>query len=175
MKKLLTLFMALGAFVAVQAQTSKEEARRVILGGGKSGSGNTGTTSKSGRDVILGGGNNTGNYPTYPNSYPNGGSRDAQVDQINREYDQKIWSIRNNNQLSQAEKERIIRQLENDRARRIREVNNSYGRDRDYDDDDDYRGSKSNNGKHKGWEKGVGNPHKNGGHPGKGKNKGYKS
>ena len=174
MKRMLTLFFALGAFVAVQAQTSKEEARRVILGQGKNGSG--GSTSTQGRDVILGGGNNTGNYPTYPNSYPNSGSREAQIDQVNREYDAKIWSIRNNNQLSQAEKERVIRQLENDRARRIREINNSYGsnRSRDNDDEDDNYRSKSNNGKHKGWEKGVGNPHKNGGQPGKGKNKNWK-
>ena len=47
--------------------------------------------------------------------------------------------------------------------------------DRDRDDDDDYKGkknkAKSNNGKHLGWEKGVGNPHKNGGKPGKGKGK----
>ena len=56
MKRMLTLFFALGAFVAVQAQTSKEEARRVILGQGKNGSG--GSTSTQGRDVILGGGNN---------------------------------------------------------------------------------------------------------------------
>jgi len=167
MKKILTLFIALGAFVAVQAQTSKEEARKVILGQGKSGSG-SGTPSTSGRDVILGG-ENTKNYPTNPNSYPNSGSREAQIDQVNREYDSKIWSIRNNNQLSQAEKDRIIRQLENDRARRIREINNSYGGNGDYDKD--YKKSKSNNGKHKGWEKGVGNPHKNGGQPGKSKNK----
>ena len=174
MKKMITLLLAVGAFVAVQAQTSKEEARRVILGQPKSGNKTDGGTSTQGRDVILGGGNNQSTYPnSYPGNYPSG-SREAQIDQVNREYDAKIYSIRNNNTLSQSEKERIIRQLEAERARKIRQINNSYdGRDRD--DDDDYKGkknkAKSNNGKHLGWEKGVGNPHKNGGKPGKGKGK----
>ncbi|MBO9683098.1 MAG: DUF1542 domain-containing protein [Flavisolibacter sp.] len=171
MKKLITLLLATGAFVAVHAQTSKDEARRIILGQEKGGNNNT--NSRNGRDVVLGG----GNEKTYPNSYPNNypaGSRQAEVDRVNREYDQKIWSIRNNNRLSSEEKTRIIRQLEQDRAKKIRQVNQSdrygYGKKgKKYDDDDDYgkRYGKSNNGKHSGWEKGKGNPHKNGGKPGK--------
>lgn len=167
MKKLITLLLATGAFVAVHAQTSKEEARKIILGQEK---GNT-STSRNGRDVVLGG----GNEKTYPNSYPNNypsGSRRSEVDRVNREYDEKIWSIRNNNRLSSDEKARIIRQLEQDRARRIREVNqsDSYGKKgKKYDDDYGKRYGKSNNGKHLGWEKGKGNPHKNGGKPGKGR------
>lgn len=173
MKKIITLLLAVGAFGALQAQTSKEEARKVILGQGKTQSG-SGSPSTSGRDVILGGGNNGTSYPdnrtSYPNNYPSG-SRQARIDQVNREYDAKIWSIRNNNNLSQAEKDRIIRQLEKDRARRINEINN-YDKNRRYEDDDDNDSrskTKSNNGKHLGWEKGKGNPHKNGGSPGKGK------
>jgi hypothetical protein len=170
MKKLITLLLATGAFAAVHAQTSKEEARRVILGQEK---GNNNSTSRNGRDVVLGGGNET----TYPNSYPTNypsGSRQAEVVRVNREYDQKIWSIRNNNRLSSQEKTRIIRQLEQDRAKRIRQVNQrdgyGYGKKGKKYDDDDYgkRYGKSNNGKHLGWEKGKGNPHKNGGKPGKG-------
>jgi hypothetical protein len=167
MKKLITLMIAVGAFVAVNAQTTRDEARRVILGQEK----RNGSGSNEGRDVVLGGGNDRNDYPrTYPTS------RQADVDQVNREYDRKIWSIRNNNSLSADEKARIIRQLEQDRARKIRQINQSsggdYGRKGKRYDDDDYnekRYGKSNNGKHLGWEKGKGNPHKNGGKPGKGK------
>ena len=160
MKKLITLLIAASAIVSVQAQTSKDEARKVILGQEKGGS----STSRTDRDIILGGGNET-NYPnSYPNSYPND-SRQAQVDQVNREYDAKIRSIQNNRTLTQAEKDKMIRQLEQDRARRIRQLdrNDDYHYAKKKKDDE-----KSNNGKHLGWEKGKGNPHKNGGKPGKG-------
>ena len=162
MKKIITLLIAAGAFVAVNAQTSKEEARRVVLGGSKDGSGNTST---KGRDVILGGGNNDNeNSRTYPNSYPNNGSREVQIDQVNREYDSKIYSIRNNGTLTQAEKDRMIRQLEKDRAKKIKAINSdkSYGKkSKKYDDNDDRYKRKGNNGKHKGWTKGKGNQKKN--------------
>jgi hypothetical protein len=172
MKKLITLLLATGAFFSVQAQTSKDEARRIILGQEKGNNNNS--TSRNGRDVVLGGGNET----TYPNSYPNNypsGSGQAEIDRVNREYDAKIWSIRNNNTLSSQEKARMIRQLEQDRDRKIRQINQNkdYGyskKGKKYDDYDDHgKGyGKSNNGKHLGWEKGKGNPHKNGGKPGKG-------
>lgn len=161
MKKIITLVLAVASFAAVNAQTTKEEARKVILGESK---GSTKTTpTQNPRDVILGGGSNGGNHPTsYPGRYPSG-SREAQINQVNREYDAKIQSIRNNPYLSQAEKDRAIRQLESDRARKIREINNRYSGDRDkaYK----YKKNKGNNGKHLGWEKGKGNPHKNGGSP----------
>lgn len=92
--------------------------------------------------------------------YPDGASRDAQIEKINREYDSRISSIRNHPHLSFEEKERRIRQLEAQRERRIRNI---YNDNRGYDDDDDYKKNKKykqNNGKHLGWEKGKGNPHK---------------
>ncbi|HYO21855.1 MAG TPA: DUF1542 domain-containing protein, partial [Flavisolibacter sp.] len=144
MKKILTLLLAMGSFAVVQAQ-SREEARRVILGGGNGNNNGSGGN----RDVILGGGNNGDSYPTYPGNYPSGSSRQAQIDQVNREYDNKIGSIRNNPYLSNEEKERSIRQLERDRQARIRQLNN-YDRNRNYDDD---RYERKNNGKHKGWNK----------------------
>ena len=159
MKKMITLFLAAISFVAVQAQTSREEARRVILGQPKSG----GTTQKP-RDVVLGDRNGT--------SYP-AGSRDAEINEIHRDYDAKIQGVRNNPFLSAAEKERRIRELEIERDRKIREINNRYGdRNSGRYDGDDYKSKKNknkakkakgNNGKHLGWEKGKGNPHKNGG------------
>ncbi|HEY6955523.1 MAG TPA: hypothetical protein VI385_09775 [Flavisolibacter sp.] len=166
MKTIITLFIAVFAVGSLYAQTNKDEVRRVILGQGKG----TPAPSGNGRDVILGGGNNGNTYPTsYPGNYPNSGSRQGQVDQVNREYDAKIWSIRNNRTLSQQEKDRMIRQLEEDRQRRIQQItrNGHYGyqtkgrKDRDDDDDDRYeRNGKGNNGKHLGWEKGKGNPHR---------------
>jgi hypothetical protein len=146
MKQILTLLLAVGFFTAAQAQTTRDEARRVILGGG-SGSGGNGS---SGRDVILGGGNNGESYP-YPGNYPTTGSRQSRTDQINRDYENKIQSIRNNPYLSNDEKQRTIRQLERDRQSRIRQLGNNDNY-RDYDDDR-YDNKHKDNGKHKGWYK----------------------
>lgn len=158
MKQIITLLLALGSFVLVQAQSNKiEEARRVIK--------NEPRTGPDDRRV------SDENQTRYPGTKVYG-SRDADVESVNREYDRKVESIRNNPYLSTEEKNRAIRQLNTDRARRIKQINNrneSRNRDRDDDDDDDDRYEKkskknkvkSNNGKHKGWEKGKGNQMKN--------------
>lgn len=145
MKQILTLLLTVGFFTAAQAQTSREEARRVILGGGSG----SGTNGSNGRDVILGGGNNGESYP-YPGTYPTSGSRESRIDQVNRDYDNKIQSIRNNPYLSNEEKQRTIRQLERDRQSRIRQLGNYGGRGYD---DDRYNKTRKDNGKHKGWYK----------------------
>ena len=138
MKKILTLLMAVGTFATLHAQ-NREETRRVILGERKD------NGSYDNREVVYG---RTGN-DRYPGGYSN--NRQYEIDQVNREYDNKIYSIRDNRYLSNAEKERTIRQLERDRQQRMAEINQSYNdRDRRYDDD---RYSKKNNGKHKGWDK----------------------
>ncbi len=181
MKKILTLIICAGAFISAFSQTNDEEARRVILGGKNKGS--TTETSRDRqdpRDVVLGG-RNRRVYDEQGNRYPSG-TREQAIDQVNREYDQKVSSIRNNPNLSNAEKERIIRELNNERARKIKAVNNSYkNRDRDRDrddddDDDDYdkkdKKYKKNNGNHYGWEKGKGNPHRTGSDNGYNKSKG---
>lgn len=166
MKKMITLLIAVVAVSSVFAQTAEEKARA--------------------RDKVFGNHKNgqypssyPGSYPnsypqTYPGNYPSGSSQQAQIDQINRDYDAKIYSVQNNPYLSPAEKDRQIRQLNNERNRRIQQITqNGYGSNnhRKYkkhhdDDDDDDRGNgrgygKNNNpGKHLGWEKGRGNPHK---------------
>jgi hypothetical protein len=142
MKQILTLLIAAGTFGTLNAQT-REETRRVILGESKE---NGSRNDRNNRDVVYG----DGDYDRYPNngSY---GNRQYQIDQINREYDNKINSIRNNRYLSNSEKERAIRQLERDRQQRLAEISRGYNdRDRQYDDDDYAR---KNNGKHKGWYK----------------------
>ena len=159
MKKIITLFLAVAACASVEAQTSKEEARRVVLGGSKGTSTTTGTESPKDnpREVVL------GERPST--STPS--SRQAEVDQVNREYDAKIASIRNNPVLTATEKEEAIARLERDRARKIRAINNT---DSGNDDSNDVKKNKknkvkSNNGNHYGWENANANPIKNGGSP----------
>lgn len=175
MKKIITLFLCVGAVASTFAQTSAEESRRIILG--KQGETERERQERTSKDVILGREDRRVNNETGTR-YPNG-SRAQKVREINREYDAKVQSIRNNRTLSAAEKERTIRQLNADRARKIRDIkarsndNRRYDDRKDRDDDDrNYKSkkNKSNNGNHYGWEKGKGNPHKNGGKPGK-KNK----
>jgi hypothetical protein len=181
MKKIITLLMAVGAFATSFAQT-RDDAKDVILGR-KQGTPKDPRTypQNPGEVVIFGGknGDNTGNYPTGTSG------RQAQIDQVNREYDTKIQSVRNNPYLSQAEKDRTIAQLNRDRAARIRQINAGgnnngvYKNNKKHHDDGDEEGddngngrgnerskNKGNNGNHYGWEKGKGNPHKNGGRPG---------
>ena len=110
MKRRLITFSFILLTLGASAQTSREEARRVILGGGERTGSRTETPSSSDRSIFR---------PRTANS------SNAQVNEINREYDRKIQSIRNNNTLSSAEKERTIRQLERDRDQKIRQVTNN--------------------------------------------------
>jgi hypothetical protein len=95
MKKIITVLIAIVSFIAVRAQSTKDEARKVILGQEKKPS-----SSQQGRTVILG---------------KNGQSTTV--------YKKKPHGV--------------------------------------------YYGKKTNPGKHLGWYKGVGNPHRNGVAPGK--------
>jgi hypothetical protein len=162
MKYILTLLVSALLVTTTFAQTEaeKEEAKRVILGEKKG----TTTYPKPDDDRTVYGGRNNRYPQQYPQRYPTT-SRERRISEINREYDAKIYSIRQNRTLSNSEKERMIRQLEADRRRKINALSDdSYKRDRRYDDDDDYRKSKKqkgNNGNHYGWQKGKGNPHKN--------------
>ncbi len=160
MKKILTLIFAIAAFGTLQAQISREEARRVILGGSNDKS-NTGTGERTRnerpRDVIYDG-NTSGN------------SRQAEINRINREYEIKINSIRNNSTLTQKEKQRMIAQLQKDRAAKIRQINSRNNSDFDKNKNKKKHKAKAKNGKKLGWEKGVGNPHRNGGKAKKNKN-----
>lgn len=141
MKKLLILLIAFSTFNSIFAQSRKiDEARKVM-----NGTPDDRTVNNERRSRVPGGESNT--------------SRDESIDQINNEYGRKINAVRRNPTLSQAEKERRIRELENQRDRKI----NSIKRGRD--DNDGKKGykknkQKGNNGKHLGWEKGVGNPHR---------------
>jgi hypothetical protein len=149
MKTILTILITLGALATVHAQ-SREETRRIILGERTD---DRSPDTRNDRDVVLGR-NDNGRYA---------GNRQQEIDQVNREYDNKITSIRNNRHLDRQEKDRTIRQLEQDRQRRLADINRRYnGYDRDNRNDRDDRYVRNGNGKKKGWEKGRGNPHGNG-------------
>lgn len=166
MKKIMTLALCLGAafFATAQSTREMEDVKDIILGPKKS----SGDNRTSDKDIILG----RDDRRVYDDDrrYPTRTSRSSEEYRINREYDAKINSIRNNRHLSRAEKERAIRQLESDRNRRLRQLNDrNYNDRRRYNDDDrrydygknkDHKKYKKNNGKHLGWEKGKGNPHK---------------
>ena len=121
----------------------------------------------------------TNNYPdnrrVSTDNYPAAGSREAEINEINRRYDAKIQAVRVNPVLSAEEKERRIKDLEYERAQQVRQINNRYYSNNDRTKNKNkstgkaYR-KKDNPGKHLGWEKGKGNPHKNGNFA-KGKNK----
>jgi hypothetical protein len=51
-----------------------------------------------------------------------GDNFDRRIDEINREYDHRIWEVRNNYRLSPFEKRRIIHRLERERVYKIREA-----------------------------------------------------
>jgi len=159
MKNIFTLSLAFGVFA-----TSFGQSR---------------TTEKA-KEVIT---KRPASTTTYPNDrrvgdetstrYP-GSTREAEISEINRRYDAKIQAVRANPILSADAKERKIRELEYERAQKIREINNRYyGNDGTYSKNKTKGYGKDNNpGKHLGWEKGKGNPHRTGATVnGKGKNK----
>jgi hypothetical protein len=176
MKKLFTLLFVFGAVATSFAQT-RDEAKDIILGKKNKNESETNKPVDKPKDVLIIGGKKDDERP-----YPSGTSSEQQVriDQVNREYDAKIQSIRNNPTLTEEEKGRAIAQLNKDRARKIREIRGDsrtntgksrkgHGHENEDDDDNgnDRSKAKGNNGNHYGWEKGKGNPHKNGGKPGK--------
>ena len=156
MKKIIVLLFTFGAFATSFAQSRTiDKAKEVITKEPR-------TTYPDDRRV---GDETSTRYPG------NSTSRQAEIDEVNRYYDSKIRSVRANPILSATEKERRIRELEYERAQKIREINNSYhGNNTGTAKGKKY--GKTNNGKHLGWEKGKGNPHRTGGNvKGKGKNK----
>ena len=117
MKKLFALVLAIGAMTSVFAQRNndrRDESRDVILG-------------QQNRSVYN---NNRGN-----DGYFSTRERDDQIERINRNYNWRIQSVRNDRYLKHSEKKREIRFLENERDAKIREVverYNYYNNNRNY-------------------------------------------
>lgn len=160
MKKIITLLITFGAFAVSFAQSRTiDKAKEVI--------------TKEPRTT-------TGTYPNdkkndddHASRYPTSSSRDAEINDINRHYESKMDAVRKNPLLSSDQKEKRIRELEYERAQKVREINRRYygndGKNKGNGKNKAYR-KKDNSGKHLGWEKGRGNPHRTGGTV-KGKNK----
>ena len=159
MKKLIILSLILAGFNASFAQSPAiEKARGVITKQPK-------TNSESYPD----------NRRLSTDSYPAGSSREAEISEVNRQYEAKIQAVRANPLLSAEEKERRIKALEYERAQQIRQINNRYYGSNDYSKKPNKQqgkgyGKNNNPGKRLGWEKGKGNPHRSDNYS-KGKNK----
>ena len=164
MKKIFTLSFMCGAFATCLAQsTTIDKAKEII--------------TKEPRTT-------TGTYPNdkrveeeNASRYPTSASRESEINDINRYYNSKIEAVRRNPLLSAEEKERRIRDLQYERAQKVREINKRYSGNNPYSKNKNKGKNKSydkkdNPGKHLGWEKGKGNPHgANGTAKGKDKNK----
>lgn len=122
MKKVLTFFLALGAFAVANAQYTRDY-----------------PSARNDRDVILG----QRNDRVYDNSryaYSfNEHDRDKQIDRINRDYDKRIRKIEKDRRMNAYDKNYQIRNLEQQRRDEIRQVwdrfrnsNNSYTRNNQY-------------------------------------------
>ncbi|HUQ96314.1 MAG TPA: hypothetical protein VM010_01530 [Chitinophagaceae bacterium] len=147
--KTIFFLLSLVTFTTTFAQTSdRDEAKRVILGERRDA--DTRKEYPADNRTVYGDRNDR-----YPDTY--GTKRNREMNETNRDYDQKIASIRSNRTLSRNEKERIIYLLESDRRNRIDACNNrAYkNNNRDYDNNRDhgkkYKKSKFNNGNHYGW------------------------
>jgi len=117
MKKLFALVLAISAMTCVFAQRGydrKDESRDVILG-------------QQNRSVYNNNRNNDGYFSSR--------ERDQRIEQIRRNYNWRIQSVRNDRYLRNAEKRHEIRFLENERDTKIREVverYNYYNSNRNY-------------------------------------------
>ena len=159
MKKTITLLFAVGTFASSFAQSRTIDRTKEII------TKEPRTTGSYPDDRRVGDETST-RYPTSSTT------REAEINDINRYYDSKIRTVRANPILSAAEKERRIRELEYERAQKIREINNRYYGNNTSSKNKKGYGKNNNPGKHLGWEKGKGNPHKTGGNvKGNGKNK----
>ena len=158
MKKIITLFTAAMLVAGFASAQTGEDAKDVILGKKK----RTEQGKEDPTDVLGKRRSDDDRDARYPS-----GSREAEIDRINREYDYKIQTIRNNNALSAEEKRRMIDYLNQEREKELKKVRKDDRRYDEEDSDDRYKKNKkdkeykTNKGKHKGWEKGNGNKHRN--------------
>ena len=123
MKKILTLAFLMGTLTTVFAQNGHSKNGRV-----------------DSRDVVYGNSNNPqvfNNKDQWPvtngNSYSfSARERDAQIQQINREFDFRIISVKRDRYLRNGEKKRQIRILENERTQQIMMVDQRFSNQKSY-------------------------------------------
>ena len=111
MKRILALFLFVGAVTVASAQSSRNQSRDIVLGRPNS---------------VYGNNNRNNNYGSRNNDYYSIRERDAQIERIKREYDWKIRNVYNDRYLRNSAKKRKVRMLEDERNDRIREVMQRY-------------------------------------------------
>ena len=129
MKKILALFVALGAMTAVFAQNgrSRNESRDVILG-----KDDNRTVYEDRRDESRYGNRDNDRYDNRDKDRYNRNELENRIERINREFDWKIESVKRDRNLKNGEKKRRVRTLENERDDRIREARQRFYGDRNY-------------------------------------------
>jgi len=113
MKQIVMLLLAAGAFTTTFAQARGERSYEKDIAVGRS----------YGNDAY---GRNDRRYEDRYSIDRN--ERAAQIQHINRSFDARIWDVRNDRYLRSAEKRRIIRNLEEQRADAIRRISDRYNR-----------------------------------------------
>ena len=111
MKKIFTLMVAVGMVTFASAQQGQK----------------TGSFKDTKKEIINShtvqapafGKGKTSGYETTSFSTK---ERDAQIQKINREYDQKIAAVKKNRHMRQQEKTKQVRSLENQRSQEIKQV-----------------------------------------------------
>ena len=112
MKKIFTLFIALGALTSVFAQSGHQKSER------------NSSSHNDARTAVLG---RTNNDHGYNDSYTySSRQKEDQIRQINHEFDAKVNAVKYNRRLRASEKNRQIRMLENQRTAAIRQANDRF-------------------------------------------------
>lgn len=126
MKKIFTILLAAGSVTFASAQSSHNDSWN---------------RDQRGKGVIVGKPNSTvySNNAAVYNDHSFSNDRNRQIQNINREFDQKIAAVKWDRRLRQAEKNRQIRMLERQRDEQIREAQMHSDRNRHDDHFDNHK------------------------------------
>jgi hypothetical protein len=115
MKKIFTVLVAAASVTVASAQSN----------------GSWGHGDKSSKDVVFNQPKDDykGNTANYGFNTFNTREKDAQIQRINREFDQKIASVQRDRHMRYYEKQKQIKMLERQRDEQVREVQQRFSRD----------------------------------------------
>jgi hypothetical protein len=116
MKKLIILSIAMMSFGAVFSQQRNDMGRRPDYNQSKNTRHISNDNSSYSNDHGYNNNNNQGNR--YDDRYDNRNHR-ADIDRVNREYDQRINGYRNDRSINSYERDRRIRQAEYERTQKV--------------------------------------------------------
>jgi len=129
MKKLFTILLSFGVMTSVFAQAQDrdkhEDSKKFDAKYGQYEK----QDNKSSHDVAR------TNEHGYDNTYASNRERDAQLQRINNEYDNRMMSVKSNRRMHASEKSRQLKMLESERAAKIKKVNMDFSKSSDKHDD----------------------------------------